>query len=326
MRARFPLCVASALIVASFSESARADAPSCASGDLECGRKAFAQGTQSFDRGDYVGATAWYSAAAAADARPAVLYNWAVSEARSGKLLAARARLEALLADARADAALRVRAERERDGIDTRVARVRFELLDPEASRVELDGVEVTIARGELLVDPGPHRIRVSSAGAPVFDQTVELAPGERLAVRLGHRARAIDIVVVPAGTPARASAPRPVESTTARSRGLSPTWLYIAAGATVALGGVSLWSGLDVQSAYDDYRDDLPELTQAEADERVDSGHARERRTNLLLGATAVAALGTAALGVFFVDWKGQGVQARLEVTPGGLNAQARF
>jgi len=306
---------------------ARADAPSCARGEVECGREAFVRGTASFDRGEYAEASQWFGAAAGADPHPTVLYNWAVSEARLGKVLAARARLDLLLADARTDAALRVRAERERESVEARVAHVRFELFDPATSRVELDGQVVDVARGELPLDPGAHRVRVSSAGAWVFDRTLELAPGERLSVRLGHRASAIDIVVVPTTSTAPPVPAPPREAREPRQAGVSPTWFYVGAGATAALAGLGVWSALDVQRAHDDYEADLPELTQAEADERVESGHRRELRTNLLFAATALSAVGTATLGVLFVDWSGRGSgSARLELRPGALSLRARF
>jgi hypothetical protein len=84
----------------------------------------------------------------------------------------------------------------------------------------------------------------------------------------------------------------------------LPPAVFYAAASVSVALGAATIWSGLDVLNAYDDYERDLPYLTQGEADERVENGHARERRTNILLGATAVAAVATTALGLFWVDF----------------------
>jgi hypothetical protein len=95
-------------------------------------------------------------------------------------------------------------------------------------------------------------------------------------------------------------------------------------------LGALTVWSGLDVQSAYDDYREDLRELSQAQADRRVDEGHGRELRTNLLLGATVLGAAGTAVLGLVFVDWSGSGAVAPpstgLSLTPFGAAASGRF
>ena len=59
------------------------------------------------------------------------------------------------------------------------------------------------------------------------------------------------------------------------------------------------------MRSAYDDYQSDLPRLTLTEARSRIEDGHSRELRTNILLGATVLSAAGTAVLGLMLVDWK---------------------
>jgi hypothetical protein len=105
---------------------------------------------------------------------------------------------------------------------------------------------------------------------------------------------------------------------------GLSPVWFYATASATVLLSAGSIWSGLDVRNAYDHYQGDLPRLTQAEADARVEDGHSRELRTNLLLGATVLSAAGTALVGLVLVDWKSKPeVASRASLTLGASRAE---
>jgi hypothetical protein len=89
-------------------------------------------------------------------------------------------------------------------------------------------------------------------------------------------------------------------------------------------LTGVTIWSGLDTQSALSDYERDLPRLTQAQADARVSDGHSRELRTNLLLGGSLLAGAGTAVLGVWFTDFGG--AKARVGVAPGRVAVSGRF
>jgi hypothetical protein len=106
----------------------------------------------------------------------------------------------------------------------------------------------------------------------------------------------------------------------------LSPVVFYGAATATVLLGGLTLWSGLDVQSAYNDYQRDLPRLTQAQADQRVSSGHARELRTNALLGATVLSAAATVTMGLLWVDFAGRKDAVAVGFDGRGLRVSGAF
>jgi hypothetical protein len=313
---------------ASLVTPARADEPSCPTSDSACGAAAFARGTEHFDAGRYEEAAAFFSAAARANAHPVVLFNLALSEARLGKFTSAAARMRALLAEQELDAKLRARLERELATAEAGIAHVSFELPAAAGTSFLLDGAEIQVSPDDVPVDPGKHQLRVETAGEVVLDQQVELMPGERLRVRVSNRSRAIDVVVVPSAEkrPARQQpAPAPARK---ESHGLAPIWFYGAAAGTVVLGALTVWSGLDVQSAYDDYRADLPRLSQAQADRRVEDGHGRELRTNLLLGGTALAAAGTAVIGLVLVDWSGSAAPARtgFSLTPLGFAASARF
>ena len=106
------------------------------------------------------------------------------------------------------------------------------------------------------------------------------------------------------------------------RSSGGLPLPVFIAgAVVTAGLGAVTVWSGLDTLKARDDYRE-----TNARSD--WEQGKDREKRTNILIGATAGAAVITGVLA-FFTDWDGAapagsaGVSKPVQVsshwTPGG-------
>ena len=88
---------------------------------------------------------------------------------------------------------------------------------------------------------------------------------------------------------------------------GLSPIFFLIGAGTTAALGGVTLWSGIDtvnnpgadkVKSECDARRPDCQSL--------YDSGRSRQLRTNILIGATSVVGIATAVIGLFVTNWSG--------------------
>jgi hypothetical protein len=63
-----------------------------------------------------------------------------------------------------------------------------------------------------------------------------------------------------------------------------------------VGLGAVTVWSGLDVLKAHDNY--------DGTSREQYDEGLEKQRRTNILIGATAVAGVATGVIAVF-TQWK---------------------
>ncbi len=258
---------------------------------------------------------------------PVIRFNLALSFARLGRPSAAIEELKRVQTDPAAEKELRERAEREQRSAAQALARVTFRLSDPTREQAELDGTPVQLAgENELTLDPGTHHVRVISGSSVVLDQELELSPGERVELRVGERSRRIDVVVVPdpqhpkpvvQPPPAVAAAPAPAK--------LSPTWFYAGAGATVALTALTVWSGVDTHSALTKYERDLPHLSQAQADDRVRSGHARELRTNLLLTGSLLCGAGTAVLGIWFVDFAGRN-HTSVGLAPGSVTLGGSF
>lgn len=87
-----------------------------------------------------------------------------------------------------------------------------------------------------------------------------------------------------------------PLTSTEASS-GWSPVVFWIGVGATAAITGVTIWSGVDTLSHAREY-EAMP------TDAGLDAGRSRELRTNVLIGAACALAVGTAAIGIFATDW----------------------
>jgi len=154
--------------------------------------------------------------------------------------------------------------------------------------------------------------------GRLIVDRQIAVGPGERVRLAV-TREREVAIVLPPRPEPV---APPP--SPPPPRRGIDPIWFYGSAGLTVVLGGITTWSALDTRSAYNDYESALPSLPQREIDERVRDGHAKEQRTNVLLGATALVAAGTAALGLFAIEWGGGSSEVGL--SPRGVHLGGRF
>ncbi len=293
-----------------------------------CGRRHFELGTQAFEKGDFAGAAAAFQQAMTERPHPVIRFNLALSFARLGRPSAAIEMLSQVQSDPAADKDLRGRAEREQRSATLALARVTFRLSDPTRERVELDGAAVRLAgESELSIDPGAHHVRVISGSSIVLDQELELSPGERVELRVGERSRRIDVVVVPDAQHPKPAAkpaekPRPPPPPPAK---LSPVWFYAGAGTTLALTGLTVWSGLDTQSALSKYERDLPHLDQAQADARVRSGHSRELRTNLLLTGSLLCGAGSALVGIWFVDFGGH-QHASLSVAPNAVVLRGSF
>jgi hypothetical protein len=289
-----------------------------------CGRRFFEAGAAAFERAEYETAAQQFQAALAQRPHAVIRFNLGLSLARLGRPKAAIEQLALVEADPDADKDLRARAERERKSAEQALARVSFRMSDPSRERIELDGAPIEV-RGseELQLDPGPHRVRVISGSSVVLDQELELSPGERVELRVGERSRRIDVVVVPEAALSPPAAPPPAPRHPQR-HGVSPTWFYASAGATLVMTGVTVWSGIDTQNALDDYERDLPGLSPEEARARLDHGHSLELRTNWLLAGSIALGVGTAVLGIWVVDFGEQHVS--LGIGPNRLALSKRF
>lgn len=310
------------------AEPAPAD---CADKDATaCGRQHFERGAQAFEKGEFESSVSEFERALALRPHPVIRFNLALALARLGRPTAAIEQLRQVQGDPLTDKELSGRAAREQKSAEQALSRVTFKLSDPSRERVEIDGAAVQLAgQSDLTLDPGAHQVRVISNSSVVLDQELELSPGERVELRVGERSRRIDVVVVPDPTaPAPTSAPapaaQPVPAHPSSSK-LSPTLFYVGVGTTLVLSGLTVWSGLNTNSAYDAYERDLPQLSQAEADERVKSGHSKELRTNLLLAGSLVAGAGTAVLGIWFTDFSGK-ERTAVGFTPGSIVVSGRF
>jgi hypothetical protein len=101
------------------------------------------------------------------------------------------------------------------------------------------------------------------------------------------------------------------------------PRWAFFSSlGATVALGAVTVWSGVDANKGVSGYESaartaNSPGINnggsptpQEQAQALLEEGRSKERRTNILIGVTAGMAATTAVLGVF-TNWKGESREA---------------
>lgn len=274
---------------------ADAEPPGCDADAAECGRRAFDAGIEAYRAKNYTKASEHFKTAYELRPHPVVLFNWALAESRLEKYVEALEHFEKVLADPETPSDLRATLDEEKANAERGVATV--EVDAGGEGTIHVDEQVFQGKSASVRVNPGAHRVRVVIDGRDAVKREVTLKAGERVQVAVD---RTEIVKREPTRPIVRERAPLPTER-----HGLDPIWVYAGAGLTVVLGGVTLWSALDTKKSHDDYERDLPTLNQAEVNQRVDDGHAKELRTNVLIGGTALVGVGTAVIGLFLVDWK---------------------
>lgn len=267
----------------------------CDADAAECGRREFDAGIEAYRSQDYATASKHFEAAYDLRPHPVVLFNWALAESRLQKFVQALEHFETVLADPETPNDLRATLEEEKAKAERGVATI--EVDAGGEGKIFVDEQVFEGKTASVRVNPGAYFVRVEIGGRDVVKREVTLKAGERIQVAVD---RTEIVKQAPARPVVRDRKPLPMER-----QGLDPIWVYAGAGLTLVLGGVTLWSALDTKRSHDDYENDLPALNQAEVNQRVDDGHAKEFRTNVLIGGTAVVGVGTAVIGLFLVDWK---------------------
>lgn len=278
----------------------------------------FKEGEKAFKRHEYAAAAKAFEEAHAIAPHPAALFNAATAHQKAGDLVRAANLCARYLRDAPEDDSRREKANVLIGELMPKLGRI--QVKDRGAKNVELDGKAVDAET--TYVDPGDHTVS-GEFGDKTVQRKLTVVAGSLVKVALDPPKRE-GAALEEEGDDAPAKAPEP-DATQKADKGLSPTLFYVGLGVTAVVGGVTLWSGLDTNKARDEYdADPTPE--------GLDEGRAKQSRTNLLLGATAVAGVGTAVVGLFLTNWKGKPksapppADAGLLLGPGFVGARGRF
>ena len=271
-------------------------------------------------------------------ARAAEFYELADSLAPSPQALRSAAK-NWLLADEPALAATRATSLTRRYPDDEENAELVGEILgktEPMLTRLSVtcdrpcvlsaDNSALTVERAlshDVFVTPGAHTLVASFGKGQRVQEIVEGRAGESMDVAFEVPAAPPPEVDEGTATPIDTSDAPVEERKLAR---LSPAYFAVGAVVTAALGGVTLWSGLNVLSQNDDYKADPTR-------ERYETGRRAETRTNVLIASTAIAGAATVVLGVF-TDWKRgrsnrrarSSATPRFVLTPGPASVRVRF
>ncbi len=290
-----------------------------ASAKKEAAQK-FRAAEKAFKRHDYEAAAQGFEAAYEIAPHPAALFNAATAHQKAGRLsraanLCARYLRDAPDTDPRRDKANALIGE-----LTPKLGRVKIQASG--ASEVALDGtrpdLEITY------VDPGDHVV-TGSFGDKGAKREISVVAGSLVRVVLEPPRPDKGSGLVEEGSdgdPDLDARDARRDDAAEKNKPLSPTWFYVGTGATILLGGITVWSGLDTNKARDAF-------DQNPTPDGLDSGRSKQTRTNVLLGATAVAAVATGTIGVFFTNWKSEKkkpppIDAELGV--GFVNVRGRF
>lgn len=262
---------------------------------------------------DYRGAAEGYEAAFNHQPEPKWMLLAARARQKSGDLPQAAIDYARYLKVAPEKAPQRATAKKELAKLDASLGRV--DIKAAGAASLTLDGQPLDPSIMPAYASPGSHVVEGKFGSETVSESFV--AAGGQLATVVLEAPAAPPVAAAPAKA-AETPAPPPSRD---GSKPLPPLVVYVGAGATGVLGGLALWSGLDVLSQKDTF-------DAKRSRENLDEGKSKQLRTNVLLGVTGAAAVFTVVAAVFFVDWKGRRTPARTQVGvgPGAVTLGTTF
>jgi hypothetical protein len=183
---------------------------------------------------------------------------------------------------------------------------------------LQIDGRDVEVGSKRWLT-VGEHALSGRVDDEP-RRQTVRIAAGQtqqiewQPPVKQPAEPRGAQATAPPPPVPARAAPPT---EQSAQSSGISPAWFAVGAGLTAALAAGTIASAVDTRNKHRDF-----EATGAGAD----AGRTSQTRTNALFFGTLAVGLGSAAIGIFAVDWSAGDSGVALRMGPMGGRIEARW
>ncbi|XYH98549.1 hypothetical protein ACMHYB_01945 [Sorangium sp. So ce1128] len=296
-------CLGAAASPARAEESAPVEAPP-RPGDARAAARAFEEGERAFRAGDFALAAAAFEAAYRAAPHVSPLWNAARSWHRAGEAVRAANLYARYLREAPPDAPDRDAAGAALGQIAPRLGRI--DVYAPDARDVRVDDVPVEGA--SVYVNPGSHVV-AGEVDAQVLRRTEVIGAGEVRSVALvaatpREPATALQEPRAPRPQAAAPAAPRATPAAAAPSAAvppassrLIPAAVIVGAAATALGAGLTVASGLDTLAARDAF-------DAAPTEENLVAGRSKQRRTNVLLGASIGLGVLTGAAAIWLVDW----------------------
>ena len=160
----------------------------------------------------------------------------------------------------------------------------------------------------------GTHTLVVSFDEKEVT-RTVEVEQGAKKVVEFEPPAEETS-AAAPTSTATGATQPQPIDQPPETASGWDSTWFWVGAGLTAAFAGASIWSAQDLASKHDDFTSDGCDRFGGDGcEDAASNGKNAQLRTNLLLGATALA--GAATLTIVLIPSTDGGQESSTSLMP---------
>ena len=272
-----------------------------AEGDVAAAAAAFTRAQRAELAGDHARAAEFYELADSMAPTPEALRSAMRTRLAAGQRAIAAARAESLRARYPDDAESKALADKTLGDLGAQLGRFEVEcrpracavIVDDEAAGADAQSQHV------IFLEPGPHQIGAAFGTLRAEAKSVDAKAGERGKLEF-------EAPPQPAEPPAAGSSGGEQISTSGadvardieRKGGLSPVWFAVSAVVTTGVGAAAIWSGVDTLNQRDEY-------DKQRTQEGYEDGLDLERRTNVLLAATGVAAACTVVIAAF-TDWSG--------------------
>jgi hypothetical protein len=224
------------------AQAAPATPPAFSYGDPEAQRTAlYKDGVSLANAGHWEEAVAKFREVIAIRSAPPALFTLGQAEEHIGHFLSAKRVYVKAMADAQAagggdvaDAAQKALA-----AVDARIARLTIKVVPPDGASATIDGAPAAVGQ-PVEVDPGEHRVNVTSPNRAPFSSTVHLTDGER---------QTMSAVL---GGDAAVGPPKEEPSASPATSGSFPVGPVVLGGVGVAAALIGLVVRQTAQSTYD--------------------------------------------------------------------------
>ena len=268
--------------------------------DVAGAANAFSRAQKAELSGDHDTAAELYELADGLAPAPEALRSALRARKAAGQLGSAAAHAERLLRRYPDEKRSKDLAEATLEEAKRKLARLEIQCR-PKACGLVVDGAagsSEVVDLHVIFLEPGKHEVNAAFGPDRAVPKVAMAKAGDRTSLVFDAPAGSSGLRVADAGGKqtgggsfsADASADR---GSKAFQRGLSPWVFATGAVVTAGLGVATLWSGLDVLNAHDTYQG-------RETQGAYEDGLTKEKRTNVLVGATVVAGVATAVIAAF--------------------------
>jgi hypothetical protein len=311
MKTRY-VVISLTVLLSTWLTNARAD-------DVSGAAKAFSQAQEAMLSGDTARAADLYELADELAPSAPALRNATRARLAAGHMAMAATNAAALLRRYPSDKESRDVAEAILSRLSPQLAQL--DVACTKACTLLIDGkVIASVAREQhsLFALPGARTITASFEDGRKASNQITAMANHISTVRFEAPARPIEPKVAPRVAPASSAggSREPVGAGTRSSRGISRWWVVGGGAVTLGLGVATIVSGMATLSTRDKIRDSVAAGDNASAMSFYNTGRDQQTRTNVLIGVTAAAGVGTVVLAVF-ANWSGTTEGKNVAIVP---------